>query len=231
MNMREVQFIDSLDEETLNEHYRTFADFGCILNAFSFPPPGIKTHTVDLPGADGSIDLTTALTDGEPRYNDRIGTITLIATGKHWKKKLDKITNALHGRKFYICGPDDEWWYSGRIAVSDYNPNGNIGTITLTCTCEPWKYAKSENVTVYELSTAPLTKKILNNGRRKAIPTLTITRGVTVTLSSGSKTINGFSGGSIYILTDFPIPPSGLTLTATGNGSGKAYIVFREAVL
>ncbi|MGN0162673.1 MAG: hypothetical protein ACI4EA_03685 [Candidatus Ornithomonoglobus sp.] len=231
MNMREVQFVDSLDEAAVKEHYRTFEDFDCILNAFSFPAPEIKTQTVDLPGADGTIDLSTALTDGEPRFDDRSGTITLIATGRHWKRQLDKITNALHGRKFYFCVPDDTWWFYGRIAVSDYTSNGNVGTITLTCTCEPWKYAKHENITTFEVSTTPLTKRISNHGRRKAVPVMYVSEGVNVAITDGTVTQSGYSGGSAYILAEYPVSSSGIKLTITGDAQGVVRIVFREAVL
>lgn len=230
MDMREVRFINSLDKAEEREHYRTFEDFRCILNEFSFPPPSIKTQTVDLPGADGTVDLSTVLTDGEPCFNDRSGTIVLIAIGKHRKQQIDRIINTLHGRKFYICGPDDDWWFYGRIAVSEYESKGNAGTITLTCTCEPWKYAKNENVTVFEVSTTPVTKRILNHGRRRSVPIMYVSEGVNVDITDGTVTQRGYSGGSTYMLAEYPITDN-IKLTITGDAPGTVYIIFREAVL
>ena len=40
-------------------------------------PPTQKTNYIDIPGADGSLDISTALT-GYPVYNDRVGSIEFI---------------------------------------------------------------------------------------------------------------------------------------------------------
>ncbi len=45
-------------------------------------PPEMKTHYVDIPGRNGSIDLTTFLT-GEPAYENRTGTWEFIVCNKN----------------------------------------------------------------------------------------------------------------------------------------------------
>ncbi|MBQ3428034.1 MAG: hypothetical protein IJH37_12985 [Clostridia bacterium] len=228
--MREFVFIDSLDEDAQGEHYRTGEDFDAVLNAFSFPPPEAKTDKVDVPGADGTLDVSTALTDGVMRYNDREGEIKLILVGVDWRKQLDRLTNALHGKKLYFCPPDDEWWYYGYIRVKG-NPGINYCEVSLSCNCEPWRYSKDMNITVFELGAAAVTKKLRNHGRRVAIPNITIEAGITVSITDGSSTLTGLTGGKEYKLVEYPISEKGITLTLTGSASGTAVISFREAIL
>lgn len=227
--MREFVFVDSLDEDAQGEHYRTGEDFNAVLNAFSFPPPAPKMDLVDIPGADGSLDVSTALTAGVMRYSDREGEIKLILVGADWRKQLDRLTNALHGKKLYFCPPDDVWWYHGYINVKT-DPGKNYCEITMTCTCEPWRYSKDLNITSFELSTEAVTKQLRNHGRRVAVPNLTAETGITVTITDGSSTLSGLTGGRVYKLVEYPISES-ITLTLTANKAGTAVISFREAIL
>lgn len=86
--------------------------------------PKPKTNTVEIPGADGVLDMTEA-NAGEVKFQNR--TITLTFSGfveidqqEEWKSR---IRNALHGKRIERIVPDDdpEWFYSGRASVSFRN--------------------------------------------------------------------------------------------------------------
>lgn len=49
--------------------YHSYDDFGLILSSVHIPPAAPKTNYVDIPGADGQLDLTEAL--GCVRYQMR----------------------------------------------------------------------------------------------------------------------------------------------------------------
>lgn len=226
--MRSVRFINSLDgNETIE--YDTWLDFDSILNAEYFSPPEAKTYTIDIPGGNGTLDLSTALTDGETVYNDRSGTIKLIATGK-WSITLNRIINALHGQKMYFKLPDDEHWLYGRITVS-YDNMVSYAIITLNCVCDPWKYAKDKTDYIFDLSENTVIKKIHNGGGKRCVPELSVIGDVTVTISDGTATLHGLKGGQTYMLPEIPILPGNITLSISSDGVGKAVLSFREAIL
>ena len=62
--MKGIQFND------IHSYY----DLNLILSVVNIPPAQPKTNYVDLPGGEGSLDLTEAL--GEVKYNDRDCTFT-----------------------------------------------------------------------------------------------------------------------------------------------------------
>ena len=69
-------------------------------------PPGLKSNIVDIPGANGSVDLTTAL-NGYPLYSDRSGQFEFILDNKYmnrygplsWGTVYTNIMTYLHGQK------------------------------------------------------------------------------------------------------------------------------------
>ena len=61
MQMRKIIFGD----------YDTWVDWGLTLTGWQLSAPEYKSNFVSVPGRDGDLDLSTALTDGEPRYNNR----------------------------------------------------------------------------------------------------------------------------------------------------------------
>lgn len=68
-----------------NKH--SYRDFGLILSSKTIPLPKPKTDLINVPGADGSIDLSTVLTDGDVKYENRSITckftvMTRLKTGK-----------------------------------------------------------------------------------------------------------------------------------------------------
>jgi hypothetical protein len=60
---------------------------------------------------------------------------------------FSRVQNALHGKKMSIILDDDpDWYYIGRISVSEWKADRNIGKLTIDCDCEPYKYKAQETV-------------------------------------------------------------------------------------
>lgn len=105
-------------------------------------PPEPKTLYKDIPGADGSLDLSTAVS-GHTVYNRR--TITLIfGCGydiEKWPKVFSEILHLFHGKQGRLIFDDDPLYcYIGRMTVSDYSRLQQFGTFTLTMNADPYKY-------------------------------------------------------------------------------------------
>ena len=106
-----------------------------------FSPPPIKTKYVDIPGADGSIDLTETLL-GRPAYENRTGELEFIVVNGYgeWKDRYSEILNYLHGRQMRAVLEDDPgYYYIGRFTVDEWGSEENWSTITISYNVDPYK--------------------------------------------------------------------------------------------
>lgn len=115
--------------------------------------PKQKTKYLDIPGADGSIDLSTTLTGG-PIFEDREGSIEFYTRRFVYREvepgvreyrsaiELYQITyKYLHGKRMKMILEDDpEYYYEGRFSVS-YSPETsmNRGKVTISYRLRPYK--------------------------------------------------------------------------------------------
>ena len=163
---------------TFGEHEQE--EFGLLPKQVIISSPKAKTYLVPVPGRNGSLDFTEALTDGQVVYDDRLLTITMycFAEDEQLPEMEVACRNALHGRKLNImldCDPG--YYYRGRLSV-DWVSEDNIDIATITATCDPYKYKLSPTVREYDvkgtLSIGPL------NDRMPTIPTVTTDAEITV---------------------------------------------------
>ena len=104
-------------------------------------PPETKTRYVDVPGADGSVDLTEAL--GRIVYEDRSGDWEFMVLDKtSWAYVYSKISGKIHGQKMKVSLDDDSgYYYIGRVFVDKWKSSQTYSTITISYILEPYKYA------------------------------------------------------------------------------------------
>lgn len=109
-------------------------------------PPEIRTNTVEIPGRHGVLDFTEAF--GGPYFGNSTGEWEFYimqnvnpATGhyytgsvarKSWAQILAEIVEELHGEKLTCTLEGDSHTYTGRFAVSKYNPGSDYSTITIS---------------------------------------------------------------------------------------------------
>ena len=97
-------------------------------------PPDVKTYYVEVPGADGSLDLTEALT-GYPTYGDRKGSFKfqIYAPKNEWYSVYNSVVHDLHGKSAdVILDEDVQYYYKGRLSVNAPNFGKNKGQIEIT---------------------------------------------------------------------------------------------------
>lgn len=123
-----------------------------------FNPPLPKTTFVDLPGADGQLDLTTALT-GDVAYNDRTGSLEFIVDNgqlsdynpKTWAKLYSEIMDYLHGKLLKATLEDDPlYYYEGRFSVNNWKSDPHNSKITIDYTVKPYKLEKWSSLDDWE---------------------------------------------------------------------------------
>lgn len=211
--------------------YNTAAN-GWTLTGWQLSPAEQKTNFIEKLGGDGSWDLSTVLSDGLPRYRDRILTVTLEHSGGDRLSReavIRNMVNQLDGMRENIELPDDPYRYiTGRIHVArEYNTPAHAA-VTVTAICNPWKYSTAETVVTLTAATAEKTDKLVNNGRLAVVPTVTVTgTGASIRLVYGN--VSRTLSAGTYQLPDLLLMPGANTLTHSGTGVAK--ITYREAVL
>ena len=125
--------------------------YGLILvDGYTLEPPEPKTYTVDIPGGNGVIDLTNALS-GDTVYKNRKQEFEFyVIDVKDFERVKTDVSNLLHGRDFdYKITMDPDYTYHGRFTVSSYTHSmyniGKIGVIKVSIDADPYKY-KSQRV-------------------------------------------------------------------------------------
>ena len=108
----------------------------------SVQPPEPKARYQDIPGGDGSADLSTAIA-GRITYNRREITMNFASEHKsnEWGRVFSEILRDFHGKEGKIIfGDDPSYYYVGRMQVSGYERERTYGKFTITVNAEPYKY-------------------------------------------------------------------------------------------
>lgn len=222
---------------TILGSYNT-AEHGWTLTGWVLSDPEQKTNYVERTGGDGSWDLSTAQTDGIPRYKNRTLTVTLEhskGTREDREVLINEMVNTLDGLEWKIVPPDrPDYYLFGRLHVAVNYSDKAHAMVTVTGNVEPWLYSARE--TIVEL-TAPITIStettnfsLWNRGRKVVTPLLTVNgvarltfKGVHTSLTTGS-----------YKWPALQLAPGENILNYTGSTGGineTLTLTYREAVL
>jgi len=134
--------------------------------------PEVKTSYVDLPGGDGTVDLTES--SGGVRYKDRTQTFTLLVprcTQREAEAIRTRLATLLHGRRYtYQLGVDPGYDYRGRFAIGRLTRiEHKAETIPVTVTADPWKSAGTMTL---RLDARGGVRVPIDNGARSVCPTI-----------------------------------------------------------
>lgn len=115
-------------------------DLNLIQQSVEVDPAEPKLNLVEIPGADGAVDLTEQPA-GRVTYKTRKITWTFaLYPGDSWDEKHREVSNALNGRKCNITLDTDlDYYYQGRLSVSKHKVDGVLRQITVEAICQPYK--------------------------------------------------------------------------------------------
>lgn len=163
----------------------SYHDLHLILSKVDIPAAKPKTSYVDVPGSDGSIDMTE--THGEVKYSDRDITFTFTAQPvgeREFEDLRTKVSNAINGRVFKISlDKDPGYYYLGRCEINKYSINKRNRQITVKARVNPWKFKQNETVAPFVLNGEKVIS--LTNSRKPVCPVITITGGDTAITFDG----------------------------------------------
>ncbi len=160
----------------------SYDNLNLVLSSVSIPPAKPKTTFIDVPGGDGSVDLTEAL--GEVKFSDRECkfVFTVFPTDDFEEKKTE-VSNLLNGRRCkIILNKDPDYYWEGRCYVDDYAQDRNLLKITVGATVAPYKHKVNQSkVTV---PAGQNVVKTLLNGRKTVVPVITNTASAKILFNS-----------------------------------------------
>lgn len=160
----------------------SYDDLGLVLKSKKIPFPTPKTDIVDIPGADGSLDMSTVLTNGDMKYKNRPCqfTFSVIDPVKNWESVKSKLANLFHGRKVsIILDADKSFYYVGRCNLDGWSEDKRIGQITLELDAEPYKYDVLESTDNWKWDIFSFESGIIYH-----LSNLTVNNNLTVTIPS-----------------------------------------------
>ena len=195
----------------------SFNDLNLILNSKEIGSPAVKTKTIEIEGADSSLDLTEFF--GEAKFENVIHKFqfSTIVPQTQFLSLFSAVKNALHGKKMrIILDGDPLFYYIGRIHVSSFTNEKSVGIISIECDCEPYKY-KIEK-TVISKAVNGTQAIILTNSRKRAVPEVQIESDGTLNIVYGEGHIWDLGRGS-YTLPELELVEGANTVTVTGTGT------------
>lgn len=197
--------------------YHSYNDLNLILTAKEMGAPAVKTQKIDIPGADGTLDLTDFF--GEPKYEDVTHRFDFSTTvpQEEFITLFSRIKNAIHGRKMRVILDDDPlFFWMGRCHVSKFTNEKGIGTISIECDCEPYKY-KTEHTVISQVVSGTHTVT-LTNSRKRAVPEVQIyTTAGSIRIEHNGNRWN--LGNGSFTLPELELVHGANTVTVTGNGT------------
>ena len=179
----------------LSMTYRMVLEDGYTLN-----PPEPKTYTVDIPGGNGVIDLTEALT-GDVSYKNRKQEFTFyLIDVEDFEKVKTQVSNFLHGRAFdYQMTMDPGYTYHGRFTIDSYKHStynsGTLGVIKIKIEANPFKIKEKST---YKLNATGGNLFRFESGRRPVHPTIECAQVCYITFKGNEFTVPA----GTYVLND-----------------------------
>ena len=150
-----------------------------LLDGYTLSPPEPKTYTVDIPGGDGVIDLTSALT-GDVAYSNRSQSFAfMVVDPDSFERVKTDVSNFLHGKSFdYQMTMDPGYTYHGRFSVTEYSHAvyaypGLVGVFTVDIDADPYK---SKGLQTYQLNATGGKMFRLESGRKPVHPVIECTQ-------------------------------------------------------
>ena len=219
-----------IETGVLFNEIHSYRDLNLILSRVEVAPAAPKTNYVDIPGADGSIDLSEALV--EVKFSDRSikFTFTMHPGGDlseaAWEAKKTQVSNCINGLSCKITlDKDPGYYWQGRATVDEYQSTKRLRQFVVSAVVRPYKLKKE--VTVVSTAISSTGKAVtLKNSRRPVSPTVSCT-------NDNTKVI---FGGSTFIFGKGDHKDLGIRLKegdneVTVSGSGTVTFTYQEADL
>lgn len=209
-----------------NKH--SYTDFNMILTSRTIPLPEPKTYVIDVPCADGQIDLSTALTDGDIKYKNRKIKMkfSLLPSNTPVETAKSTIAQHLHGKTMQVIfDADSNFYYTGRCKITEFNTDHVPITMTVEMDADPYKFNITETSIQNTATSAGRTVNVPEQ-KMKVVPVINVSANMTLVYKA--KNYSLLTGDNI--IPDVVLS-SGADNTLVFKGSGTFKIKFRGGEL
>lgn len=191
---------------------KSYDDLHLILASKEIGSPKEKKNTIPIEGADGELDLTEFF--GSVKYDNRTLKFSFSSVAYPFAGHYSMVLNALHGQKVHVVLDEDpDWYYVGRLSVSPYTSDKNIGKIDIEADCEPYKYKKNETVISKVVSNSETI--VLPNSRKRVIPTIKTTAAMKFEYGGRTTQVNA----GTFLIPTLELVEGDNEVTVTGTGT------------
>lgn len=197
--------------------FHSFNDLKLVLTKKEIGSPAVKENKIDVPGADSFLDLTDFF--GEPKYEDLTHKFEFssIVPQSEFLSLFSSIKNALHGKKMrIILDGDPLFYYVGRLHVSSFTTDKNVGMVSIEAVCEPYKFKLQPTImSVAVNGTQTIT---LTNGRKRTVPEVKIETAGSLNIVFQGSNVWDLGSGS-FTLPELELVEGENIVTVTGTGT------------
>lgn len=178
-------------------------DWGIVTEVF-IGTPTIKTKFVAVPGRDGDIDATEALT-GRPIYGNRELRIVITIVNKNsmaaYQTVYDEIKDLLHGKRLNVyIDAIAGYHFTGRCEVNIEQTYKSYGIVTVQINADPFMYKNTITSKSITSGTITVSSKMPTKMTLTVPSSVKITRGgVSTQYSAGTYTLMPLLIGSEVI--------------------------------
>lgn len=197
--------------------FHSYRDLNLILTSgVKIGTPEVKTEEVEVLGSDGTIDYTEYF--GEIFYKNRSLTFLFTIKAKT-PEDIDQVYKDVckksHGKKVEIVLDwDTDYYFKGRITVGELTHQKRIGTFTITCDCEPYRY--KNDVTVSTCAVSGTTTVTYINDQKNVTPQFKTSSPMTISFENVTTTIK--TDGT-FTVPGIVFKEGENVVTYTGNGT------------
>lgn len=134
----------TISVEGSSTSYHTIETWGMVIcNTVYVSEPEQETAYIDVPGRNGSIDVSTAIS-GRPIFKERKLEFQLSKLDARfsWDGVISDLRNKFHGKICHVTfDNDNSYYWRGRLYVSEFERERKQGIVTISIPkCDPYKY-------------------------------------------------------------------------------------------
>lgn len=201
----------------------TKSDYGVMVAPYMLPMPAIQTNYVEIPGRDGSLDLTEGF--GRVRYSDRAVALTLYAI-LPYEQTVSAFVNDVHGKRLeLVFDRDATFYYVGRVSVDGLEKHDGYCAITVNVTAEPYKYRRAVT-TVTRTGNGDV---LLHNLNMPVVPEVTASAEATLVYQCGGVPTTTVIAAGTHLVPTLLLEAGTKTVEVTTTG--EVVFSYREGAL
>lgn len=195
-----------------------------VIERFEIGVPEPKLVKVSIPGRNGDLDMSDALT-GYLNYGDREITVQIGITGDEARceEKKNQVLERTVGKRVRVSFTHLDGYFIGRCTLKSITREIAHYTMTLSFICEPYRYDKSSTIIKVTL-TDQYQEIVCKNSLMPVTPEIEV--GETAMIIYGTTTQTFVKGKHTLNTTFF----EGNT-TIKAKGKGELKIMYRKGVI